>query len=129
MTLTSWDLPSGRTRRATVFCKILQGPLKLKRAESAPDPQDGRAEVSCPDFKRAESAESALSSASWKKCVREHGTLGHWPPQVFTYIIQFEQEDHSSPLEGRARGLRSPAGDGDDRRTPKSDAGRGLRSP
>ena len=32
---------------------------RLSETSNSPDPQDGRAEVSCPDFKRAESAESA----------------------------------------------------------------------
>ena len=31
---------------------------------NSPDPQEGRAEVSCPDFKRAESAESAAEAST-----------------------------------------------------------------
>ena len=51
-----WRTPSGGSPDTT---------LELSRdyeTSNSPDPQDGRAEVSCPDFKRAESAESAESS-------------------------------------------------------------------
>ena len=51
-----WRTPSGGSPDTT---------LALSRdyeTSNSPDPQDGRAEVSCPDFKRAESAESAESA-------------------------------------------------------------------
>jgi len=38
-------------------------------ASNSPDPQDGRAEVSCPAFKRAESAESAVQETGGR-CFR-----------------------------------------------------------
>ena len=53
--------------------------LELSRdyeASNSPDPQDGRAEVSCPDFKRAESAESAESSKFIYAGARPTGECG-----------------------------------------------------
>ena len=52
-------------KRAESAESTIPDTLALSRdyeTSNSPDPQDGRAEVSCPAFKRAESAESAESA-------------------------------------------------------------------
>ena len=59
-----------RVLRADLFEKTLELSRDYETSNS-PDPQDGRAEVSCPDFKRAESAEHVSEKRVGKRRAKQ----------------------------------------------------------
>ena len=91
--------------------KHLAVTLALSRdyeTSNSPDPQEGRAEVSCPDFKRAESAESAEDDASEdeheqvQEGGRESARLQTAPKEKEDEAERIEQAACSTPPAGRS---------------------------